>query len=154
VRQRRRYSNPAAPQPGGLVFIVFVLIAMMIVTALISCAPQPEVRVVTGPRGEVGSPGQDGIDGSNGQDGIDGKDGVNGQDGADAILEFIDPCGDNPNVIDEVVLRMADGRFLAFLAKNNGGTHGRLALLPPGNYVTTDETNCAFSISPEGEYVE
>lgn len=124
-----------------------------------------------GEDGIDGLPGLDGLDGSSctvvqtntgalitcedgssaeilhGIDGIDGQDGTNGQDGQDApvnpfqITEVIDPCGKQSS-FDEVILRMANGQLVAYFASHGGF----LAILGPGNYVTTDGTNCKFKI--------
>jgi len=90
--------------------------------------------------------------GSNGQDGQDGADGTDGQDGQDApqgpldIAEIIDPCQDAPGVVDEVLLKLGNGSILVLFASNANGNNPRLALLGPGNYMTSDTTNCFFTI--------
>lgn len=71
----------------------------------------------------------------------------NGTDGSDApptnftIIDTIDPCGPEA-VFDEVLLRLADDSLLAFFA----GSGGFLTLIGPGNYITTDGTNCQFAV--------
>lgn len=85
----------------------------------------------------------------NGIDGVQGpagQDGVNGSDGKDAVAELIDPCGDAPGVVDEVLIKLADGRVLASFSANVQGLYTRLAVLPPGTYMTTDGSGCVFSI--------
>lgn len=62
------------------------------------------------------------------------------------IAEIVDPCGDGPGY-DEVVLRTSAG----FMAYFETGSKRFLALLPPGNYQTTDQQACSFSISAQGE---
>jgi len=90
--------------------------------------------------------------GSNGQDGQDGADGTDGQDGQDApqgpldIAEVIDPCGDAPGVVDEVLLKLGNGSILVLFASNANGNNPRLALLGPGNYITSDTSDCRFTI--------
>lgn len=63
--------------------------------------------------------------------------------GHENIVEFIDPCGPEGS-FDEIVLKTASGKFVAFF---QSGNKRFLSQLPNGNYVTTDGTNCNFSIS-------
>jgi hypothetical protein len=102
--------------------------------------------------------GQDGADGSDGVDGTDGKDGIDGQDGANGapaplqpfdVVDIIDPCADSP--LDEVLLKFANGKILAHFAS---GTNQHFTLLNPGNYITTDGTQCRFSITESGDVVD
>jgi len=82
--------------------------------------------------------------GQHGNNGQDGRDGLDGRDGIDAIVEFIDPCGDNPGHFDEVVLKLSTGELLAYF---ESGSHRFLSLIRNGNYRTTDVQNCAFSVN-------
>lgn len=76
----------------------------------------------------------------NGEDGTDGVDGEDGIDGTNPILATLDPCGDDPGHVDEILL-VIDGGVIAWY-KNKG-----LTLLAPNvNYVTTDHQKCQFSI--------
>ncbi len=92
-----------------------------------------------------GVDGQDGLDGTNG---VDGNDGADGRDGVDAamtaytVVEVVDPCG-HQSLFDEVMLRLNNGQLLAHYAN---GTTQFLTFVIPGNYVTTDGTNCYFSV--------
>lgn len=88
---------------------------------------------------------QDGVNGAPGVDGIDGRDGIDGIDGQDGapgtLIDIIDPCGDDPNNPDEVLLRFDNNLFLAWY-KNLG-----FSVLQPGViYVTTDKQKCKFEI--------
>lgn len=94
--------------------------------------------------------GTNGIDGADGQDGVDGTDGVDGSDGLDApptpytVTELVDPCGDGPG-FDEVILRLGNGSLMAHYA--GGGNLQFLTVIGDGNYVTTDNQSCNFSIA-------
>lgn len=88
--------------------------------------------------------------GDKGDQGIQGAPGSNGADGQDAVVEIIDPCGDNPSKVDEVLLRLANNSLLVLFTKNNNGDYPRLATITAGTYVTTDETNCVFTVSASG----
>lgn len=87
-------------------------------------------------------------------DGQDGLDGTDGQDGSDAevspysIVEIIDPCGDNPGEFDEVLLRLYDGTLIAYF---ESGSDRFLSEIDQGNYRTTDEQECRFSVNSELE---
>ncbi len=75
-----------------------------------------------------------------------GKAGLNGADGlagSSAVLSIVDPCGDGPGY-DEVLLVLADGTILAYF---ESGDYRHLAVIGQGNYRTTDEQACAFSVS-------
>ena len=107
-----------------------------------------------GADGQDGQNGSDGADGQDGQAGADGQNGTNGQDGLNAnsaysIVAIIDPCGDGAG-FDEVLLQLADGRYVASFSENKNGKNTRLSVLPAGNYETTDDTGCHFSIDATG----
>lgn len=80
----------------------------------------------------------------------------NGADGADAsvtaytIVDVINPCGDAPSVYDEVLLKLANGSFLASFSDNASGSNTRFSIIPAGSYVTTDSTSCHFTIHADG----
>lgn len=115
--------------------------AIMVAIASYLTACGPDLIVVQGQPGPQGSPG------------IDGRDGI---DGADAVLppytvtEIIDPCGDVPNVYDEVLLKLANGQILASFSQNGSALTTRFSLIPAGTYQTTDGTGCVFSVSSSG----
>jgi hypothetical protein len=69
------------------------------------------------------------------------------------IVEMIDPCGDNINKIDEVLLALSSGEILASFSDNANGLNTRFGLLKAGNYVTTDGTNCHFQVLSNGNVV-
>lgn len=97
-----------------------------------------------GPQGPTGLQGEPGIAGANGHDGADAPISPNN------ILSILDPCGDAPGIIDEVLLQLASGELLVFFANNVHSDYGRLAIIPPGNYITTDGQNCAFIVHVNG----
>lgn len=84
--------------------------------------------------------------GNAGARGERGNDGAQGPQGQQAVLEIIDPCGDAANIYDEVLLRLGDGTLLASFSDNSNGKNTRFSVLPPGSYVTTDGSNCMFSV--------
>lgn len=102
--------------------------------------------------GEVGAKGDTGEDGEQGLQGNQGVAGVNGTNGLDAdttysVVEIVDPCGQqHPNGYDEVILKLGNGQYLASFSDNANGLNTRFGVLPPGNYRTTDGTNCNFTI--------
>jgi hypothetical protein len=106
----------------------------------------------TGADGKDGVDGRDGIDGEDGKDGIDGKDGTDGtdgkdgKDGKDAEIQIVDPCGDAPGIIDEVLLILPDGSVLASFSETVEGRNTRFAVIPPGTYMTTDGSKCVFTL--------
>lgn len=121
----------------GLVFGVALLVAL-------SACGRTKYEYFVGERGETGAQGPAGPQGNPGTPGDDGV------DGQDAVLEVIDPCGDAPSVVDEILLRLADGSVLCSFSANANGQNTRLAILPPGSYVTTDGSNCHFTVTAQG----
>lgn len=97
-----------------------------------------------------------GVSGSNGTNGVNGTNGTNGLNGTNAqpsaysIVGLIDPCGQQTQ-FDEVFLRMSSGALIASFSKDTGGTMTRLWEVRDGvNLMTTDDTNCVFSVSTSG----
>lgn len=109
----------------------------------------------TGAAGEQGAQGEQGpagADGEQGPQGEPGQDGQDGKDGDDGILAVIDPCGDNPNKHDEILLVLNNGDILAYF---ESGNKRFLSLLECGtNYRTTDSQKCHFSLDENCEYSE
>lgn len=105
-----------------------------------------------GLNGEVGPRGPKGDPGSTGPQGTQGTPGANGNDGHDApassygILGMVDPCGPQSSY-DEVFLRLANGHLIALFTDNIHGDNPRLSEIGDGSFMTTDGTNCYFSIS-------
>lgn len=66
-------------------------------------------------------------------------------------VTVLDPCGDAPNIVDEVILRLADGTVLASFSTNASGLNTRFAFLSPGTYQTTDGSNCVFTLNSQGQ---
>ena len=63
------------------------------------------------------------------------------------IQEIIDPCGDDPNNFDEVLMKFNNGSILAYF---QSGSKRFLTLLTPGNYKTTDAQKCKFNVDNNG----
>lgn len=103
------------------------LSALIISSLLVGCGMKKGDRGKTGPAGSTGADGQDGD--------------FTGQ------LEVIDPCGDDPNHLDEVLL-LINGEYYATYDSSY------MIRLEPDNYVTEDNQRCAFSIDASGNYNE
>lgn len=63
-------------------------------------------------------------------------------------VEILNPCGFQSNT-DEVLLRLSDKTILASFSENPNGKNTRFSILFPGDYVTSDGTNCFFTISSD-----
>ncbi len=61
-------------------------------------------------------------------------------------VEPILACGDNV-AYKEVLLRLQNGQVLGSFSNDTGGTMTRLAFIPDGNYMNTDNSGCTFSLS-------
>lgn len=84
----------------------------------------------------------------NGAEGAQGEQGEPGIPGAPSpfeLAEIIDPCGPQGSY-DEVLLKLANGMILASFSTNGNANTVRFAIIPNGTYVTTDQTNCVFSV--------
>lgn len=102
--------------------------------------------------------GSDGADGEDGVDGSDGQDGADGQDGSltnpHSIVNIIDPCPsvESDSGFKEILLQLYSGDIIAFFLQEGRGQSNVdrrefLAALPDGNYVTTDDRQCQFTVS-------
>lgn len=60
------------------------------------------------------------------------------------VIEYIDPCGDNPGAFDEVILKTGTGKFLAYF-QTRGDRF--LTVLSNGSYETTDAQECHFQVN-------
>lgn len=89
-------------------------------TLLLNGAPGP-----TGPQGEPGTPAPP---------------------TAYSVVDVIDPCGPSGG-FDEVFLRLANGTVVASFSDNSAGQNTRLSILVDGSFVTSDGTNCAFTVT-------
>lgn len=65
------------------------------------------------------------------------------------IVAIVDPCGDSPGIIDEVFLRLKDRSLVASFSNNVNGDYTRFSILAPGNYQTTDGSNCFFTVDQD-----
>lgn len=81
------------------------------------------------------------------KDGAVGPQGNPGVNGNNAILEVIDPCGDNPHQIDEVILK-ANGILLTYIESNK---YRFLGVLTPGTYITKDKQLCKYIVTEDME---
>lgn len=78
---------------------------------------------------------------------------LNGEDGTPTsftIVEVIDPCGDKPGYLDEIIFRLANGSLIAHFT--SAGLQG-LTVLTPGNYRTLDKQACNFTVTPTNEVI-
>lgn len=89
-----------------------------------------------------------------GAPGAKGDRGDKGEAGTPAILEVIDPCGDADDIVDEVLIRMSNGQVLVSFSDSANGNNTRLAVLPPGSYMTTDGSACQFTVGNDGQVVD
>ena len=66
--------------------------------------------------------------------------------GYDSIIATVDPCGDGHGY-DEVLMRTVSGKWIAYF---ESGSNRFLSVIPEGNYRTTDQQSCNFSIDSQG----
>ena len=79
--------------------------------------------------------------------------GTDGEDGESPLLDIVDPCGQETQFDEVLLVYEIDGQ-LVYIAYFQSGNNSRLAQLDEYiNYQTTDGTNCQFRIE-EGQLVE
>ena len=59
------------------------------------------------------------------------------------VAEVIDPCGDKSGYYDEVIIKLHDDTFIGYF---ESGSKRFLTVLKNGNYRTTDEQKCRFTV--------
>ena len=75
-----------------------------------------------------------------------------GADGSDApptpysVVQVVKPCPTIGGSFPEVLLVMQDRSILASVSENGNAQRTRLALVSEGDYVTTDNRNCNFTV--------
>lgn len=113
------------------------------------------VVVKQGPKGDKGDRGEDGetVIGPVGPQGMPGLPGEVPEPNPYDIEFLFDPCGDDPNEIDEVLMVTYSGLVIASFSDSPNGKNTRFVVLPDGDYQTTDGSDCEFNI-PEDVYVE
>lgn len=85
---------------------------------------------------------------TDGSSGSDGEKGDRGEVGAPGTQVSVIPlCPEITGSHPEVLLRI-DGLLYAFM---EDGNQGRLVWVKPGNYVTTDRRNCAFTVDSNNQ---
>lgn len=107
-----------------------------------------------GPQGTPGTVGAQGPQGVRGETGAAGADGVNGLDAAlppYSVVSILDPCGDAPGIVDEVLLKLANGQVLVSFSDNSSGKNTRFSILSPGTFITTDGSSCVFTLDAHGD---
>lgn len=82
--------------------------------------------------------------------GAAGSNGLNAAPTPFTPVAIIDPCGDTANIFDEVFLKLANGTLLASFSDKANGQNTRWSILVPGNYITTDGSNCHFTVTSSG----
>jgi hypothetical protein len=60
----------------------------------------------------------------------------------ESVAELVDPCGDSVGY-DEVLIRTNSNKLVAYFEV---GGNRYLSVLPQGNYMTTDGSNCHFTV--------
>jgi hypothetical protein len=77
----------------------------------------------------------------------------NGQDAPTSAympVQVITPCGKTVPY-KEVLLRLENGEVLASFSETSAGLNTRLALLPDGAYVDTDQSSCVFTLASSAD---
>lgn len=131
---------------------------------LIGCGPHRSgAPGLQGPPGLPGTPGQgcsiQAVNGGaivtcgpdqvlilDGAAGPQGPQGPTGPVGPYNVAQIIDPCGDGPGH-DEILFVLGNGQIVAHYSS---GPLQFLTVLSPGNYVTTDQQACNFTLTLEG----
>ena len=114
--------------------------------------------VEDGETGEMGPVGPRGDRGETGEQGVPGATGPQGELAAISAftpVAIVDPCGATDGIVNEVFFRLANGLLVASYSENSSGTNTRFAIIPPGNYQTTDTNKpgkrCRFSVDSNNQ---
>lgn len=68
------------------------------------------------------------------------------------VIGTYNPCGVQ-SPLDEVFLKLSNGRYLASFSDTASGLNTRFVILPDGNFSTTDGFKCKFSVSGNGTVI-
>jgi len=133
-----------------------ILIAFMVTLTFSGCQQEP--GIITGAQGPAGPKGDPGTPGSscsvsqaaNGaviscQDGSSVLllNGVDGQQTPYTIIEVVDLCNNHK----EVLLRFGTNQLIGHYA--GGGNNQHLRMLTPGRWMSTDGSNCLFTVTQD-----
>lgn len=66
---------------------------------------------------------------------------------------IITPCGSQSSPWKEVLICLSDGDILSSFSETISGQDTRLAIIPNGNYIDTDESGCNFTVSSDSNNV-
>jgi hypothetical protein len=113
-----------------------------------SVAPDPSVAPNGGALITCGATSTLLLNGAPGAPGPQGDAGVPAPPTAYSVVAVIDPCGPSGG-FDEVFLRLANGTVVASFSDNAAGQNTRLSILVDGSFVTSDGTNCAFTVTTD-----
>lgn len=89
----------------------------------------------------------------NGNNGLNGTNGTNGNNAPPTPftpIALLDPCGDTPGIFDEIFIKLQNGTIIASFSDKANGENTRFSVLVAGNFVTTDGSNCHFSVDASG----
>ncbi len=119
-----------------------------------SCTVQPVAADATGPAPNggalitCGSTSTLVLNGAPGAQGAQGEPGTPAPPTAYSVVAVLDPCGPSGGA-DEVFLRLANGSLIASFSDTQAGQNTRLSTLGNGTFVTSDGTNCLFTLSTD-----
>lgn len=74
----------------------------------------------------------------------------NGSQSPLAQVALLAPCGISSSNWKEQLILLNDGSLLGTFSENLSGQDTRLALIPDGSYIDTDESGCNFNINTSG----
>lgn len=72
--------------------------------------------------------------------------------GQTSVVGTFNPCGVQA-ANEEFFLKLSDGRYLASFSQNGSALTTRFTILNDGNYTTTDQTSCSFTVSNGGTVI-
>ena len=128
---------------AGLILIIGIGIL-----TLVCSDDEPKMTILPLPGGVVGC---DVVEIENGYEVTCGDSTFEIYHGEQTDLEIIDPCGDDPNHFDEVLIKVGNQIFAFFRDSND--TYEFITIVPPGYYVTTDQQACYFTITENLEVI-
>ena len=135
-----KYSQLPTRTRFAIGFTGGMVLAIIITILLGGCgSDNDDKRTTETVQGEQGEAGPS-IIGATGPQGIPGKDAE-----ADAVI-VIDPCGDDEDSPDEILLRLNDSTLVSFYKHRRSEF---LTSVEPGDYVTDDKQECEFTVDED-----
>lgn len=107
------------------------------------------IQGVAGQTGATGAQGQQGVIGATGPQGQPGVQGIAGTNGSGGLTP-IKLCANDNSAFPEYGFVVDNSLYAVYYGVINGTLNAFMARLNPGNYMSTNSTNCTFTYANDG----